>query len=836
MKIDANSDGSVDWDEFTQFYLLENQAAAEMTDRTYSERLQEIDPKSCDPNPKTAHHRDMIESILHVNRQEKLFTSSRDGTVRVWHASTLNHLKTFRVSDSWITDATHFEGSNRLAVASIDRSISFYDGNTYEMVPGQLTGLDTSPLCLGTWNEQLHEKMLVGDDCGNIALYDVQEKGHEGGSSLSASSYRLTRDKRHTDWVTKVHKYPDLNFMISSSLDGTLKLGELERGRKATRTFGETDKHAAKKGVYNFTWSSTVKVLASCGLERTVSLWSPYTHKPKPIAVLQGHNASVLHVAIHDEGFQLFTCSTDKSIKVWDLRNHKCLQTIHDKSHYRPEDKITAMAFDPHHSRLITGTTKLRTWPLVKMAMRSAKPGHEHPICAALYNKNFNQIVSGDESAQVCVWDMHNGDMVFHFTDLHSSKMTAMAFDEAGRRLITGANDGTTKMWNFNNGACLKEFQGDGGQEVSSIIFLVEGNTKCVVTGGWNRKVSVYSDDDGGAMVEPERTIAGHEEDILSIAYSPPNFLATSGYDGKLFVWNMDSGAVKYTLSIPGAEELDVDQRAVWCLLFLERRSQALLSSSADGMLRFWNVKEGCIVWEQPARHKNNEAVVALATDPTNSFLFTGDGFGYIKVWDCCRILNVAALDQTGNLIELAHWRAHDQGITSLDYIERHSLILSASADTRIKMWSVSTSGVLLANILGEWPNVALDDPSTFQEVTLEPPERVGGANAPVGVGDAKKGGTGDGDDEEEGDDEDAEAYFAKQQANATNKGDKKGAVSQEPQHTTQDLISQILSKSAAKDPLQRPHLQKGTMHKLKIHKLSEAASPRLGGATQGRK
>ena len=127
--------------------------------------------------------------------------------------------------------------------------------------------------------------MIVGDDCGNIALYDVQTKGMDGGGSLSASSYRLTRDKRHTDWVTKVRKYQDLNFMISSSLDGTLKLGELERGRKATRVFGETDKHAAKKGVYNFTWSSTVKVLASCGLERTVSLWSPYTHKPKPIAV-----------------------------------------------------------------------------------------------------------------------------------------------------------------------------------------------------------------------------------------------------------------------------------------------------------------------------------------------------------------------------------------------------------------------------------------------------------------------------------------------------------------------------------------------------------------------
>ena len=52
MKIDANSDGSVDWDEFTQYYMLENQAAADMTDRTYSEKLQEVDPKHGDPNPK----------------------------------------------------------------------------------------------------------------------------------------------------------------------------------------------------------------------------------------------------------------------------------------------------------------------------------------------------------------------------------------------------------------------------------------------------------------------------------------------------------------------------------------------------------------------------------------------------------------------------------------------------------------------------------------------------------------------------------------------------------------------------------------------------------------
>ena len=114
----------------------------------------------------------------------------------------------------------------------------------------------------------------------------------------------------------------------------------------------------------------------------------------------------------------------DKVIKVWDLRTHKCMQTIYDKTPYRPEDRITAMSFDAKNSRLLTGTTKLRAWPLVKAAKRSTKPKHEHPLCAALYNHNFHQVVSGDESAQVCVWDVEKGEMVFHFTELHDTKMT----------------------------------------------------------------------------------------------------------------------------------------------------------------------------------------------------------------------------------------------------------------------------------------------------------------------------------------------------------------------------------------------------------------------------
>ena len=70
----------------------------------------------------------MMDGILHLPAFDKLFTHSRDGTVRVWNAATTAHMKTLRVSESWVTNTCHFEQSNRVAVGSMDRSISFYDG------------------------------------------------------------------------------------------------------------------------------------------------------------------------------------------------------------------------------------------------------------------------------------------------------------------------------------------------------------------------------------------------------------------------------------------------------------------------------------------------------------------------------------------------------------------------------------------------------------------------------------------------------------------------------------------------------------------------------------
>jgi hypothetical protein len=82
---------------------------------------------------------------------------------------------------------------------------------------------------------------------------------------------------------------------------------------------------------------------------------------------------------------------SDFCCQVWDIRSHKCIQVLVDKAQYRPENRIGAIMFDVGRSYLITGATRLKSWPL-KTLEDNFGMAHGTPVAAALYNPSLEQV------------------------------------------------------------------------------------------------------------------------------------------------------------------------------------------------------------------------------------------------------------------------------------------------------------------------------------------------------------------------------------------------------------------------------------------------------------
>jgi WD40 repeat protein len=102
MRIDADSNGSVEWHEFMNYMLLENQTLSSMK----QEHFEYVKSNKPDPAPHKSKlcHSDMITcSIIiypddvaslsndQIRRKMKYATSSRDGKVKIWNAHTMMH-------------------------------------------------------------------------------------------------------------------------------------------------------------------------------------------------------------------------------------------------------------------------------------------------------------------------------------------------------------------------------------------------------------------------------------------------------------------------------------------------------------------------------------------------------------------------------------------------------------------------------------------------------------------------------------------------------------------------------------------------------------------------
>jgi WD40 repeat protein len=160
---------------------------------------------------------------------------------------------------------------------------------------------------------------------------------------------------QHKGAITKVKYYSDLNYLLTSSLDGFLHVHDLKLDYKGEKSFA-----LHQKGVNSFIYSPRHRFIASCGEERHILMWDPFTLGV--LSYLYGHNTSVQDLALNEDKNHLISLGTDKVIKIWDIRSYACIQTLFDKISYRPEDRLTSLIFEKFTNNIVCGSRKINLW------------------------------------------------------------------------------------------------------------------------------------------------------------------------------------------------------------------------------------------------------------------------------------------------------------------------------------------------------------------------------------------------------------------------------------------------------------------------------------------
>ncbi|XP_039174847.1 EF-hand calcium-binding domain-containing protein 8 [Crotalus tigris] len=576
MKVDANCDGSVDWEEYLNYMLREYRGKDDMLK---SKLLPEFQT-----NMKTvsvSHSEDIVRIQFFPSQARGLMektwksssrppsgrflTVSRDGILHYW-SDAFKMLRTVYLDQTkrrhslklWVIDMLCLPNLNLLAVSTTDQDIEFFDigGNKCDRL-FSLVDLDGCATAMDYWTDGCKGVFCVGDLKGNVLIFTSTDVVTNGlfnvrsyiGGLARVPVHLLMKVKTllyrnfiisavHGDWCQQVMYIPQLNLVASCT---PAEKSAMALTSLPLHNIGKLQSAliVLRKGILCFDYSPEMNIVVTGGYDPLIRIWNPYVTN-SPITQLKGHLTAVTHIMINRQKKTIVSISKDKNIRVWDLLDHFCLQSIHGRNVPLGNCPISSVYYHQHQNILICATYKIGLFfgaEFTEVELKTQEP----LLCCALYNKIFKQAVSGYYSGMVSVWDVMTGQKIMEFTTTSDQalEMTAMIFDPPERRLITALKNGLIKLWNFNNGACLMEIPFEEKTETNCIFYM---NHRIFIT-DWTKRVTWYRDSkDENNIIECKHWKSYHAEDILSMDGYANRLLVTCSSNGDIVLWYVNSG------------------------------------------------------------------------------------------------------------------------------------------------------------------------------------------------------------------------------------------------------------------------------------------------------